>query len=141
MTRSRNAEEGGQRQAILANAAQLFATHGYHGTSMNDLADACALSKATLYHYFRDKSEVLFNIAEGHVSRLVDLCESVVDDVAVSPPDRLAALIQRLLREYSEAQNSHRVLTEDVRFLPPKDRKRVLDKERFVVQTFADAIG
>jgi AcrR family transcriptional regulator len=141
MTRPTTSTRGGQRQAILASAAQLFATHGYHGTSMNDLADACELSKATLYHYFRDKSEVLGNIADAHVSRLVDLCESVLDDVNVDAANRLAALITKLLGEYSAAQNSHRVLTEDVRFLPIGERRRILDKERFVVQTFADAIA
>jgi TetR/AcrR family transcriptional regulator len=108
---------------------------------MNDLADACKLSKATLYHHYRDKSEVLVNIADRHVSRLVDLCESVEDDPAVSEGDRLSVLIERFLAEYATAQNSHRVLTEDVRFLRPAERKRILDKERAVVQSFADAIA
>src|ERR1700743_2531214 len=120
----------GQREAILAEAAALFARHGYHGTAMSDLAEACGLSKATLYHHYRDKSEVLTHIADGHVSRLVELCESVKGDPAVAPDDRLAVLVERFLAEYSEAQNSHRVLTEDVRFLPAPDRKRILDQER-----------
>jgi len=137
--RGQNYED--QREVILAGAAGLFAQNGYHGTSMNDVADACGLSKATLYHYYRDKSEVLISIAEGHVSRLVELCRSVRTDAAVEPADRLSTLIARFLQEYAEAQNSHRVLTEDVRFLPSADRKRILDKERFVVQSFADAIA
>ena len=131
----------GQREAILAEAAALFARHGYHGTAMSDLAEACGLSKATLYHHYRDKSEVLTHIADGHVSRLVELCESVEGDPAVAPDERLAVLVERFLAEYSEAQNSHRVLTEDVRFLPPPDRKRILDKERRVVQSFANAVA
>ena len=131
----------GQREAILAEAAALFAQHGYHGTAMNDLAEACGLSKATLYHHYRDKSEVLTHIADGHVSRLVELCESVEGDRTVAREDRLAELVQRFLAEYSQAQNSHRVLTEDVRFLPAPDRERILGKERRVVQSFADAVA
>ena len=137
--RGQNYED--QREVILASAAGLFAQNGYHGTSMNDVADACGLSKATLYHYYRDKSEVLTSIADGHVSRLVELCKAVKKDSSVEPADRLSTLINRFLQEYAEAQNSHRVLTEDVRFLPSVDRKRILDKERFVVQSFADAIA
>src|ERR1700761_720674 len=131
----------GQREAILAEAAALFAERGYHGTSMSDLAEACGLSKATLYHHYRDKSEVLTHIAEGHVSRLVELCASVEADPAVTPDARLQVLVELFLAQYSEAQNSHRVLTEDVRFLPPEDRNRILDKERRVVQSFADAVA
>jgi TetR/AcrR family transcriptional regulator len=130
-----------QREMILAEAAELFAQRGFHGTSMNEVAEACGLSKATLYHYYRDKSELLVSIADGHVSRLVDLCDSVYGDASVAPADRLAVLIERFLVEYSQAQNSHRVLTEDVRFLEDVDRKRILDKERYVVQTFANAIA
>ena len=37
---------------------------------MNEVAEACGLSKAGLYHYYRDKYSLLLSIAEGHVSRL-----------------------------------------------------------------------
>jgi TetR/AcrR family transcriptional regulator len=131
----------GQREAILAEAAALFARHGYHGASMSDLAQACQLSKATLYHHYRDKSEVLIHIADGHVSRLVELCDSVDNDVTVPPGDRLAVLVERFLAEYAQAQNAHRVLTEDVRFLAPVDRQKILDKERYVVQSFANGVA
>ncbi len=140
MTQSRGQNFEGQSQAILAGAAALFAQHGYHGTSMNDVAQASGLSKATLYHYYREKSELLVNIADRHVSCLVDQCNSVLQDPSVAPRLRLEALVERFLTEYANAQNSHRVLTEDVRFLPRKERQQILDKERYVVQTFADAI-
>ena len=42
---------------------------------------------------------------------------------------------------YADSQNEHRVLTEDVRFLAPAERRRVLGGERKVVAAFADAIA
>lgn len=139
--RSRGAKYEDQREAILSGAASLFAHRGYAGTSMNDVADACGLSKATLYHYYRDKDEMLVSIADEHVSRLVELVRSVERDPALAPEQRLEVLITRFLIEYSDAQNPHRVLTEDVRFLEERDRERVLNKERVVVKGFADAIA
>ena len=50
-------------------------------------------------------------------------------------------LITAFLAVYAEAQAEHRVLTEDVRFLQPADRRRILDGERKVVAAFADAIA
>jgi AcrR family transcriptional regulator len=129
-----------QREAILARAAALFARQGYHATSMNQVAEACGLSKATLYHYCRDKDAMLVQIAEGHVSRLAAL----VDEVAAQrlPAEaRLRELIRRIVLEYADAQHAHRVLTEDVKFLPPPDRERILDVERRVVAGFADAVA
>src|SRR3954468_12142678 len=137
--RGRAAGYDDQREAILERAAFLFAKRGYASTSMNQVAEACGLSKATLYHYFRDKYALLVSIAEGHVSRL----EAVVRDVLSQPLDaeaRLRALIRGVLEEYADAQDAHRVLTEDVRFLEPDDQERVLGKERWVVRSFADVV-
>ena len=53
----------------------------------------------------------------------------------------MRALIERFMTAYADAQAQHRVLTEDVRFLEPKDRRRVLDAEREVVEAFAQAIA
>ena len=52
---------------ILDHAAQLFANRGYSATSINQVAEACGFSKASLYHYYRDKYSLLISIAENHV--------------------------------------------------------------------------
>ena len=54
-----------QREQILARAAELFARQGYTATSMNQVALACGVSKPSLYHYVRDKYQLLVEIAEG----------------------------------------------------------------------------
>jgi len=141
MARTRAANYEDQKELILAGAAELFASRGYLGTSMNDVAEACGLSKGALYHYYQDKDELLSSIAEAHVTRLVSLVKSVEQDRAIAPQERLRVLIMRFLVEYSDAQNSHRVLTEDVKYLPEAAKRRILDRERVVVKGFADAIA
>ena len=139
MARGRAAGYEDQRGAIVARAAELFARQGYHATSMNQLAEASGLSKATLYHYYRDKDALLVHIADGHVSRL----QALVADVAalrLKPQAQFRELVRRIVEEYADAQHAHRVLTEDVKFLPPTDRQRILDKEREVVAGFSAAV-
>ncbi|MFN0185296.1 MAG: TetR/AcrR family transcriptional regulator [Aquabacterium sp.] len=140
MARGRAAGYDGQREAILAQAAALFAQRGWPSTSMNEVAAACGLSKATLYHYYRDKDALLVEIAEGHVSRLAAMVDAVAAE-ALPPQARLHRLIERILAEYAGAQHAHRVLTEDVRFLRPADRRRILDQERHVVAAFSGALA
>jgi AcrR family transcriptional regulator len=140
MGRGRSAGYADQRELILAQAAALFARGGYPGTSMNQVAEACGLSKATLYHYYRDKYALLVSIADGHVSRLQGIVrEALAGEQA--PEGRMRELIARLMEEYAEAQNAHRVLTEDVKFLATEDRERILDKEREVVRGFAQVVA
>ena len=140
MARGRAAGYDEQREAILRHAAALFARSGYPATSMNQVAQACGLSKATLYHYYRDKYAMLVQIAEDHVLRL----HALVDDVLamrLAPEPTLRALVRCFVAEYAGAQHAHRVLTEDVRFLRADDRQRILDHERAVVTGFARIVG
>ena len=140
MARGRASGYDDQREMILAHAARLFARRGYPATSMNQVADACGLSKATIYHYFRDKYALLVSIADGHVSRLQLLVADATREAA-APELRLRELIRRIVEEYADAQDAHRVLTDDVKFLEPDDRERVLGKEREVVAGFARTVG
>jgi len=129
-----------QREQILARAAELFARQGYTATSMNQVALACGVSKPSLYHYVRDKYQLLVEIAEDHVGRLKVLAAEAHAEPA--PPEvRLRAMIASFLEVYAESQAAHRVLTEDVKFLETVDRKRVLDVQREVVAAFAEAIA
>ena len=121
-------------------AARLFSAQGYSGTSMNQVAEACEVSKPTLYHYVRDKHELLMQICESHVQALADLV-AAVSAQNLAPEAHLRALIARFVQEYGEAQHQHRVLTEDVKFLNADDRARLLDVERQVVAAFADAVA
>ena len=123
MARGRAAGYDDQRDKILAAAAHLFARRGYPATSMNQVAEACGLSKATLYHYYRDKYSLLVSIADGHVSRLQALVQELQGQT-LAPEQKLRELIRRIVEEYADAQDAHRVLTEDVRFLQPKTGRR-----------------
>lgn len=140
MARGRSPGYEDQRELILQRTAELFALRGYSGTSMNEVAQACGMSKPTIYHYFRDKYALLLEISDSHVSRLL----TVVQDVQaqnLQPEPRLRTLISHFVHEYSHAQNAHRVLTEDVRFLKDDDKEQVLSKERAVVASFSEAVA
>jgi AcrR family transcriptional regulator len=140
MARPRAATYDDQRARILAEAAGLFARHGYTATTMNDVAAACAVSKAALYHYFADKHDLLMHIAVEHVARL----EQLVHDATQQHHDaaaRLDALIRRFTAAYADAQNEHRVLTEDVKFLRDDERQRVAAAQKRVVAAFAEPVA
>ena len=141
MPRGRAPGYGLQRRQILARAAELFARQGYTATSMNQVASACGVSKPALYHYVHDKYRLLFEIADDHIARLKALVDDVRSHEPLEAEARLRLLIVSFIEAYADSQSAHRVLTEDVRFLKPADRDRVLDGERAVVRAFAEAIA
>lgn len=131
MPRGRAANFELQRQTILHRAAELFASRGYSGASMHELAAALGISKALLYHYYPEKYALLREIAEGHIDRL---CAVTANDAD------LETLIRTVVDEYAEARFHHQVLVQDIKYLNDEDRRRILAKERAVVQRFANAI-
>jgi TetR/AcrR family transcriptional regulator len=128
-----------QHRQILDVAARLFATRGYTATTMNEVAAGCGVRKPTLYHYVRDKQDLLAQIALSQMARL-EAVVAEVDAAAPAPAERLRTLVVRFMDAYSTAEQRHRVLTEDVKFLAQAERDAVVAAERRVLASFADAI-
>ena len=140
MARPRAATYDDQRAQILKAAAALFARRGYTAATLNEVASASGVSKATLYHYFSDKHALLEDIVSSHVARLEGLARQEAP-AALGPEARLRSLIRRFMQAYADAQSEHRVLTEDVKFLDERAREAVLDGQRHVVAAFAQGIA
>jgi AcrR family transcriptional regulator len=64
-----------QRQRLLAQARRLFASQGVKETSMAQVAKACKVTKAGLYHYFKGKADLLKGILECRGEEIADLRE------------------------------------------------------------------
>lgn len=62
-----------QRMSLLAIARKLFASQGVKETSMSQMANACQVTKATLYHYFRCKEDILKEILACRNAEIVDM--------------------------------------------------------------------
>ena len=58
-----------RRDAILEQAARLYAAQGFLGASVADLARACKTSKSLIYHYYPSKEDILFDVMHSHVAR------------------------------------------------------------------------
>src|SRR5688572_722297 len=53
-----------KKETILQYARHLFASKGYTESSMDDIAHACGLQKASLYYYFKSKHQILEEMIE-----------------------------------------------------------------------------
>jgi len=139
MARSRANDYDDKRQAILDRSAELFSAHGYDRASMNKIAEACGVSKANLYHYYKDKEGLLFDVIRFHLKELLEVVETA-DDLSAPPEARLRGLIAALLEAYRDADSQHNVQISSMRFLP-HDRQTELKKmERDLVTIFSSAV-
>lgn len=56
-----------RREPLLEAAAELFATKGYAGTSMRDIASAVDMLVGSIYYHFDSKEQILLNVYERGV--------------------------------------------------------------------------
>ncbi len=75
---------------VLAGAREIFLTDGFDGASVDDIARAAKVSKATLYSYFPDKRLLFMEVARTECCRQADRAIETID---------LEAPVDRVLRE------------------------------------------
>ncbi len=63
--RPRSQDSTETRERILRAAMQLFAQRGYDGTTNRQIAAACGLTGAAIYHYFASKAELYAAVYEA----------------------------------------------------------------------------
>ena len=70
-----------RREQLLAVGLEVFARQGFHGTSMNDVADAAGVTKPVLYQHFVSKRELYLALLD-EVGR--ELLEAIAKATAVA---------------------------------------------------------
>lgn len=66
-----------KEERIFAEAVRIFRQKGYHATSMQNIADAVGLQKASLYHYLPSKQALLFKIFEQSSGALTQQLQAI----------------------------------------------------------------
>ena len=91
------------REEIITRCVECFRIHGFHNTTMSDLAAACGLQKGSFYHYFASKDAIL---QEGLVQTGRYFQEHVfviAYNDAVPPQKRMKSMLEKhiaiMLRE------------------------------------------
>lgn len=108
-------------KAILEAAAHIIREKGYHAASMSDIAEAVSLSKASLYHYFERKQQILKALLDQALDALIDRIQPVA--LADQPADeKLRQSMHTFLDYMSENLHLSSVLLLEYRSLEPEYR-------------------
>jgi TetR/AcrR family transcriptional regulator, mexJK operon transcriptional repressor len=91
-----------RRQQILDGALEAFSAKGFDGASNKDIAQAAQIaSPGLIYHYFKDKIDLLHRVVEERmpVLRLLNEAEQLQDQ---PPEEVLPEMALRILRAYEQ---------------------------------------
>jgi AcrR family transcriptional regulator len=69
--RDKEAEREQKREALILAAAQAFSQFGYHGTSLDGIAERLGVTKPTLYYYARNKEDLLYLVVDRALAMIL----------------------------------------------------------------------
>ncbi|HET9912964.1 MAG TPA: TetR/AcrR family transcriptional regulator [Anaerolineales bacterium] len=119
------------REDILEAAAQVFRQKGFHGASMQDIAQAVSLQKASLYHHVSSKQEILLALLDRALELLLERISAIsVQEIAADK--KLRQMVQAYLQILTENTDLSAVLLFEHRSLERKQHARhVPNRDRF----------
>lgn len=82
------AKGAAMRTRIIEAAADLIDEHGVNGTSLDDVMAKSGASKSQVYHYFRDKDDLVCEVISHHTHQVIDSFRPYMESL-----DSLDALI------------------------------------------------
>lgn len=129
---------------ILERAARLIFQSGYEATSMQEIAEACGLTKAGLYHHIKTKEALLLAIMHYGMDLFDDQVLAKVSDIP-DPVERLRACMARNIalvtqdstKEVTIILHEHQTLTGSAAQEINVRKKRYVT---FLESTFREAI-
>ncbi len=133
-----------RHRRVLETAAQLICDHGYEKASMQQIAEACRLTKAGLYHHVRSKEHLLLEIMNYGMDVFEEQVLSQVLPIA-DPVERLEAAMEKNVLLVTEGRNKeitvilheHDTLTGEARAQINARKKRYV---RFLESSFTEAM-
>jgi len=133
-----------RRAEMVAAAARLFSERGYHGTSMQHLADALGLQRGSLYAHIGSKEELLFDVVNEGADRFLERGERALALEAFASV-RLRRLLVGHIETAIEHLDAATVFLNEWRYLTPGLRALVQDKrdryEAMVRQIVEDGVA
>jgi len=118
------------RVDILKSAAKAFRKLGYHGATVEQIANALHMKKGNLYYYFRNKEEILFACHQYSLDRLMQLLEEV-EGGALAPDEQLRRLVHAFVHTILDELHGTALFL-DLEALTPAHLKAVIvRRDRF----------
>jgi AcrR family transcriptional regulator len=124
---------------IIETGARVFHEHGYDSGTLEDVATALDLRRASLYHYLRNKAQLLYFIFDRALTTSLFRLDEIAQITA--PHERLTALVAHQVQMVSGDPSLFAVFFDNRPRLDGIFQERIAGKEREYVCRVTDMIA
>jgi len=98
-----------QRQIISA-AEKLFASRGFDGTSVRDIAEEAGVNIAMISYYFGSKEKLMQALFSERTTHIRLKVESLLKDENVTPLDKVYVIVDDYIERFLQKQHFHKIM-------------------------------
>lgn len=133
------------RTRILQAARKVFGKRGYHGATIEEIADEAGLSNGAVYYNFKNKEDLFFALLEDWRGELIRVAETAFDHAGPTrgaPEDQLREEVRQILTTLGPSRDWQLLLLEFVTYAArnPKFRTRFVTGRRKFKTALTDAV-
>ena len=104
------------KKSILKAAESVFAKKGYSFTTMDDVAEEAQFSKATLYHYFKSKGDIFFEIILNSLEEMNQELRGI-REMSIKAEEKLKEIVRFTFKFFQEKENISRIFLMEMNFM------------------------
>lgn len=124
---------------ILVHAMEAFDEHGYHGTSVRDIAGRVGVTVPALYYHYANKQALLATLLETSVKDVLDRCRAAAAEAGDDPLDRFCAMVESIVL-YMAHRKGLAFLDTEIRSLEPGNRARYVALRDYLEHMLLDTV-
>ena len=121
------------KERILKAAIELFASKGFDGTSVRNIAEKAGLSVAGMFYYFSSKEEILYQIMtmfmDAAYQKIMQIYNTDID-----PIEKLSEICKFYVEQYAGHKHQLTILISERKSLIPEHLRTCIRKERKYVK-------
>lgn len=117
-------------EKILSVAANLMSKKGYQGTSLQEIGDKVGLHKSSLFHYIKNKEELLLRILEKSISEVNVNLDNIITNRELEPEEKLRRTIDNHLTLLIEYIDNVNIYLNELKSLSKKNQAIYLSKRK-----------
>jgi AcrR family transcriptional regulator len=126
-------------EEILSAASRLFSEKGYKATSLKEIADQVGLHKTSLFHYFRNKEEILTGVMDQSLRDHISTLRNVLHDPHLSGEEKFNLALENQVSVTCRYKDHINVYLSEMKSLSPENRKKY-NKTRKEYETYFEKI-
>ncbi|MGW0857886.1 TetR/AcrR family transcriptional regulator [Streptomyces sp. NPDC002690] len=124
---------------ILRHAMEAFNEHGYHGTSVRDIAGRVGVTVPALYYHYENKQALLATLLEASIKDVLDRCRAAAGEAGDDPLARICGMVESIVLYMAHRQRLAFLDTE-IRSLEPQNRARYVALRDYLEHMLLDTV-